>query len=118
MVLISKVQLHRSSLELSVKSRFGNLYGWLSLFIVGSFAYPLFTVDDYWIGGQIGFSLIVAVYLLVFKFVMWVFNEDPIKNDWLPAAYPIGIGITFLALNRMSEPCGLITNLLSGKLRC
>jgi hypothetical protein len=55
---------------------------------------------------------------LVFKFVMWVFNEDPIKNDWLPAAYPIGIGMTFLALSRMTEPCGLITNLLSGKLRC
>jgi hypothetical protein len=57
-------------LEMTVKSHFGNLCGWFSLFIVGSFAYPLFTVDEYWIGGQIGFSLIVAVYLLVFKFVV------------------------------------------------
>ena len=62
------------------------LFGWLFLFLFGSLAYPIFTVDEYWVGGQIMFSLIVAVYLLLFKFVLWIIYDDPTENDWLPAA--------------------------------
>jgi hypothetical protein len=94
------------------------IYGWLFLFLIGSLAYPIFKVDEFWIGGQVLFSLIIGVYLLVSKFVLRSIYDDPIENDWLPAAYPIGIGITLLALIRLTEPCGLLTNLLSGKIRC
>ena len=94
------------------------LFGWMFLFLFGSLAYPIFTVDEYWVCGQITFSLIVAVYLLVFKLVLWLIYDDRTKNDWLPAAYPIVIGIAILTLIRLTEPCGLLTNLLKGKIRC
>jgi hypothetical protein len=100
------------------KSSIKKMYGWVFLFLFGSLAYPIFTVDEFWIGGQVAYSLIIAVYLLVFKIVLWLIYEDPTENDWLPAAYPIGIGITILTLIRLTEPCGLLTNLLSGKIRC
>lgn len=104
--------------EIMRKNSNRGIYGWLFLFLIGSLAYPVFKADEFWIGGQVLFSLIIGVYLIVFKFVLWSIYDGPIENDWLPAAYPIGIGITLLTLMRLTEPCGLLTNLLSGKIGC